>query len=103
MVKTEGTYNIVYSAGVSVSPGPTVKGRINVYANFVVQPNSNADFSIVPGAVTSCHNVVGTLQVSLQQNTVITLMNDSQLVGGGAITTCPNGTSPNVLSITRIK
>ena len=104
-VQNAGVYNVFYNVGVNVTGGETadtVNHRVNLYANFVQQSNSHPDFSVTRPISTTCYNISGCATVCLPQNGVISLMNDSNFVGGSTITTCANGTSPVVLSIARV-
>lgn len=98
LVKTAGTYNVAYSVGINTVGDPK-DYKINLYVNFEKQPNGHHNFSENQNCVNTCMNIVRTQQVNIPQNAVITLMNDSQ----NTITTCQNGTSPVVLTITRVK
>ena len=104
-VQNAGVYNVYYNVGVNVVGGETadtVNHRVNLYANFVQQSNSHQDFSVTRPTVTTCYNISGCARVCMPQNGVISLMNDSNFVGGSDISTCANGTSPVVLSIVRV-
>lgn len=104
-VQNAGVYNVFYNVGVNVTGGEggdTVNHRVNVYANFVQQSNSHPDFSVTRPTSTTCYNISGCLRVCLPANGVVSLMNDSNFVGGSDITTCANGNSPAVLSIVRV-
>ena len=105
-VQNAGVYNIYYNVGVSVTGaqgGGTVNHRVNLYTNFVQQPNSHADFSVTRPVATTCYNISGCVTVCLPQNGVVSLMNDSNFVGGSDMTTCASGSSPVVLSIVRVR
>ncbi|MGL4990908.1 MAG: hypothetical protein ACRC57_07065 [Sarcina sp.] len=107
-VKTAGVYKIVYSVGINVPATgvgiPSIeKYRVAIYINFEKQHHGHKDLTQTPGTTAVCTNLVGSLTACVGQNSVITLMNESQEIGGGAITTCSNGTNPIVLSITRIR
>ena len=104
-VQNAGMYNVYYNVGVSIAGaegGGTVNHRVNLYTNFVQQPNSHPDFSVTRPTETTCHNISGCATVCLPQNGVVSLMNDSNFVGGSDMTTCASGSSPVVLSIIRV-
>lgn len=107
-IKTEGVYKFIYSVGINVPasgvgvPNPE-KYRVAIFINFEKQHHGHKDLIQTPGVAAVCTNLVGSLTACIGENSVITLMNESQEIGGGTINTCSNGTSPIVLSITRIK
>ncbi|MGL5068678.1 MAG: hypothetical protein ACRC6T_12855 [Sarcina sp.] len=101
-----GVYHITYRLNVSVKGVPNstelVNNRVSLYINCMQQPNGQAGFSMQIPDVTSCIPINGDALVFIPANSCLNLVNESQCMLGGSITTCTSGGNTVNISLFRV-
>ncbi|WP_297439155.1 hypothetical protein [uncultured Clostridium sp.] len=102
-----GIYYISYRVNVDMAPiadyQGTVNHRISIYVNNLQQPCSKAGHNLEMTYARTCQLINGDAIVYIPSCSKITLVNDSEEIGGSSIPVCDNGGNSVVLNIFKIK